>query len=184
MSDLDYIGEFVFDYRRARELSMDELSIKSGVSKSLISQIESGKVNPTVNILNKIALALDVKLGDLVDPENQPRKYIRSHIGEARPFVSKDKSFSCYVLNSKSRNKHLRIDYFEFSRKGESISKGHGRGSIEYIIVESGEFFLEFSNKIFQLKKGDIFEFKSEGRHRYIQRNSKYASGMIILFYP
>ena len=45
-------------------MTLDELSAKSGVSKSILSQIERDLSNPTVATISRIAEALDEKLSD------------------------------------------------------------------------------------------------------------------------
>ena len=50
--------------RKRRNMTLDELSSKSGVSKSILSQIERDLSNPTVTTIARIAEALDEKLSD------------------------------------------------------------------------------------------------------------------------
>ena len=45
-------------------MTLDELSSKSGVSKSILSQIERDLSNPTVTTVSRIAEALNEKLSD------------------------------------------------------------------------------------------------------------------------
>lgn len=52
--------------RLEKKLSHNKLSIKAGVSRPAISQIEARKRTPTLIVCLKVARALDVKLGDLV----------------------------------------------------------------------------------------------------------------------
>jgi len=51
--------------REQKELSIRALGEKSGVSKSNISQIEAGTLNPTIKAMCKLAKALDVPVGEL-----------------------------------------------------------------------------------------------------------------------
>ena len=52
--------------RRGRGLSLRELADRLGVSPSLISQIETGRANPSVSTLYAIAAELDVSLDELL----------------------------------------------------------------------------------------------------------------------
>lgn len=54
------------EYRTKLNLSLNQLSKLSKVSKAHLSDIENGKVNPTIEIVCKIAHALNVTLNDLV----------------------------------------------------------------------------------------------------------------------
>jgi transcriptional regulator with XRE-family HTH domain len=56
---------FVKEYRLKNKYTMAVLSKLSGVSTSMISEIETGKKHPTVLILCKLSKALDVEISDL-----------------------------------------------------------------------------------------------------------------------
>ena len=57
----------VKELREELGLTQGQLSIKSGVSKSYISEIESGKYDPTVSIVCKLCKALKCTPNDLID---------------------------------------------------------------------------------------------------------------------
>jgi transcriptional regulator with XRE-family HTH domain len=65
---LDYpeMGEHLREARRTRRLSLRDLAERLGVSPSLISQIETGRANPSVSTLYAIAADLDVSLDELL----------------------------------------------------------------------------------------------------------------------
>ena len=50
--------------RKRKKMTLDELSAKSGVSKSILSQIERDLSNPTVATISRIADAIGEKLSD------------------------------------------------------------------------------------------------------------------------
>jgi transcriptional regulator with XRE-family HTH domain len=60
------MGEHLREARRTRRLSLRELAERLGVSPSLISQIETGRANPSVSTLYAIAAELDVSLDELL----------------------------------------------------------------------------------------------------------------------
>lgn len=49
------------EIRKARGITMEELSNLSSVSVSYISEIEAGRYNPTINVLCLLAAALNVQ---------------------------------------------------------------------------------------------------------------------------
>ena len=61
MSDLN-IGEKIAQYRKSKDLSIRELAKMADVTPSLLSQIERGLANPSVNSLKSIANALNAPL--------------------------------------------------------------------------------------------------------------------------
>jgi transcriptional regulator with XRE-family HTH domain len=54
-------------FRKARGWSQRKLADQSGVSQTYISELEADKKQPTVFIAQKLALALDITLSDLLD---------------------------------------------------------------------------------------------------------------------
>jgi transcriptional regulator with XRE-family HTH domain len=60
------MGEHLREARRNRRLSLRDLAQRLGVSPSLISQIETGRANPSVSTLYAIAAELDVSLDELL----------------------------------------------------------------------------------------------------------------------
>jgi transcriptional regulator with XRE-family HTH domain len=66
------MGERLREARRARNLSLRTLAERLGVSPSLISQIETGRANPSVSTLYAIAAELDVSLDELLFNDRRP----------------------------------------------------------------------------------------------------------------
>ena len=60
------IGRNLRRLRKQRALSLERLAHVSGVSRAMLCQIELGRSSPTLNVLWKIARALDVTLTALI----------------------------------------------------------------------------------------------------------------------
>lgn len=61
------VGLAVQRHRKARGWSQEELADQAGLHRTYVSGVERGIRNPTVTVLEKLAGALGVKLGQLVD---------------------------------------------------------------------------------------------------------------------
>ena len=62
MRNREYIGKRIAEIRKAKGMSIRQLSDASGVNFANIYKIENGKYNVSIDILNKICLALGVEL--------------------------------------------------------------------------------------------------------------------------
>ena len=62
--------------RKRKNMTLDELSAKSGVSKSILSQIERDLSNPTVTTISRIADALNEKLSDFFSKNRSRRNQL------------------------------------------------------------------------------------------------------------
>ena len=60
------LGQAIRRHRRAAGLSQEALAEQSGLHWTYLSEIETSKVNPTVNVLRRIADALGVRASQLV----------------------------------------------------------------------------------------------------------------------
>jgi transcriptional regulator with XRE-family HTH domain len=85
--DYPEMGERLREARRARSLSLRTLAERLGVSPSLISQIETGRANPSVSTLYAIAAELDVSLDELLFNDRRPAEPAEP-AAPARPEVS------------------------------------------------------------------------------------------------
>ena len=66
------LGSRLMDLRKKRQMSMRELAQRSGASTSFISQVETGKTNPTVAKLQNLATALGVPVNYFFDAHDDP----------------------------------------------------------------------------------------------------------------
>ncbi|SPD56702.1 protein of unknown function (plasmid) [Cupriavidus taiwanensis] len=76
------VGMALQALRQQHRLSLDELSRRAGVSKSMLSQIERNLANPTVAVLWRLANALGVNLADFLAGGRRARRR-RHHRGPA-----------------------------------------------------------------------------------------------------
>lgn len=60
------IGKNVERFRREKGLSQEELGFESGLHRTYVSGVERGVRNPTIEVLEKLAKALDKSIADLV----------------------------------------------------------------------------------------------------------------------
>lgn len=66
MDVCERVGENVRRLREARGLSQEALAFEAGMHRTYVSGIERGVRNPTVTVLERLAIALKVSMADLV----------------------------------------------------------------------------------------------------------------------
>jgi transcriptional regulator with XRE-family HTH domain len=84
------LGERIKALRRERELQQRQLAEKADLTPSMVSQIESGRLTPSLHTLGKIAAALSVPIAELFD--GQPAGRIHVSRKKDYPVVSFDGS--------------------------------------------------------------------------------------------
>ncbi|MFB9268033.1 helix-turn-helix domain-containing protein [Bradyrhizobium erythrophlei] len=73
----DLLARKVRELRLASEMSQRDLADEAGIRQALISQIERGEANVTLDSLLKIAIALNVEFTDLFEPDGQEQRQPR-----------------------------------------------------------------------------------------------------------
>ncbi|MGG1573163.1 helix-turn-helix domain-containing protein [Fictibacillus sp. NRS-1165] len=63
------IGAYIQKLRRQRGISLCKLAVHAGISKSYLSAIENLKTNPSIQVVQKIASALEVPVENIVNRE-------------------------------------------------------------------------------------------------------------------
>ena len=53
-------------FRQYRGMSLDQMAERTGVSKSMLAQIERGQANPSIGVLSKITAGLQIEFEDLI----------------------------------------------------------------------------------------------------------------------
>lgn len=69
MAIANVVGKRIAGLRKAKSLSQSELAATAGIDRSFLSEIEHGKANISISILEKIAKALQVTMGSLLDED-------------------------------------------------------------------------------------------------------------------
>jgi transcriptional regulator with XRE-family HTH domain len=59
--------------RKARGLAQERLALDAGVDRTVVSKIERGVTNPSLEILLRLANQLDVQVGKLLLPPPSPK---------------------------------------------------------------------------------------------------------------
>src|SRR5204862_5125629 len=91
------VGANLRRLRTRRGLSLERLAQISGVSRAMLGQIELGQSAPTINVLWKIARALEVTFSALISARTQSGALVlRSQ--ESKILTSQDRSFSSRAL--------------------------------------------------------------------------------------
>lgn len=60
------LGKRIVYLRKQKNLSSLELAIESGINKNYLNDLENGRRNPSLKILRKIAIALEIDLSELL----------------------------------------------------------------------------------------------------------------------
>ena len=185
MENPPMIGKNIQRIRTSRKLTLNVLSERSGVSKAMLSQIESDKVNPTVATVWKIARGLNVELSDLLDTDIQLKRVFNLNpAGEdSQKMETQDKGVLIRILSPLSMVEDLEMYLLTFEPHSSLISEPHYSGTQEYLTVVKGAVRVKAGDNVAEIKKGDFLMYHCDIEHS-ISNVSNQASvvHMVVRF--
>jgi len=163
------VAEGLKRFRKARGLSLDDLAERSGVSRAALSQIEGTRTNPTLSVLWKVAVGLDVPFHELLgSTEEGGAKVLRA--GDTPPLKSGDGRMESRLLSPGGSSPDVEIYELRFMPKAIHRSDAHGRGTMETLVVMTGALRLQVADAEYELLPGDTIFFKADAPHVYENR--------------
>ncbi|GAB2866436.1 XRE family transcriptional regulator [Actinocorallia aurea] len=146
--------------RLARGLSLRELSEATGVSKALLSQIERGVANPTIDVLSRVAAALGESFVELARPRMDGPEVLRAEPDEEAGQVAR-------TLFGSWERRRFEISEGWIPAGTRSVKNAHGTDTVEYAYVVSGSVTVESEGWSVDLAPGDAIRFGAEHDHVY-----------------
>ena len=169
---LTELGRRVREERERRHLSLETLSDRSRVSRSMLSAIERGLKAPTVVVLDRVATGLNTSLARLLDTETRARLIVlrRRDQKVARDPSGWERRILSPVLPGVE---------FEFMRTtlqprvNAGVFLPHAHGSREYVAIESGTLLLTINETPYTLKAGDSIYYDGDCLHGFANPRSE-----------
>jgi transcriptional regulator with XRE-family HTH domain len=158
------IGMNLKRLRKERHFTLETLSQATGVSTSMLCDIEHGVTNPTITVVWKIADGLKVPLTDLIKEEKPIATVVRR--GEA-PLQLDGEGFKIYSHHAFDAQKRMEIFSKELEPGAMFESNGHRKGMEEYLLICEGSLLLKVGDDEFELFTGDSIRFVANVKHSY-----------------
>ena len=171
--------------RKKREnlgLQVKELSMKIGVTSSLISQIERGKAFPSIVTLKKVAEALQATVGELIGENENLIQHPLLRSNERR-FVRKNKNgTNLHLLSYHNPSKQIEPYIIQFNKDSDSkgIMTSNYPGQ-EFCFVLTGSFEVVINKQQYILNDGDGFYFNSSNSHLFKNISGKEAEILWVI---
>lgn len=159
------IGRNLRQLRQERNLNISQLAELCGVSGVMLSQIEKGTANPTINTIWKIANGLKLPYTILMEPPQETVSVITPDEAEMQYSLDGNCRIFCYLPVSQRRK--YEICSLEVEPEETYISPGHPPRSRELAIVSEGEIEISIGGQTYPLQKGEALAFSAGMPHEY-----------------
>ena len=174
------MGRNIKNIREQKKITLDSAAKLTGVSRSMLAQIEKGEVNPTISILWKIANGYKVSFTSLLKSDVSSL-LIKSE--NLIPLIENDEKYINFPAFPFQEDKQFETYRIEIKEGGFLQAQPHLDGAEEYITVFDGDVEIIADSEIFQLKRGDSLRFKADVPHSYKNIGSVTAYLSMLIYY-
>ncbi|MEV4102619.1 helix-turn-helix domain-containing protein [Nonomuraea sp. NPDC049649] len=162
--DVVEIGRRLREARASRNLSLDVVSAECGISPSLLSQVERGKVTPSLATLHSITQVLNIAMFDLFgSPADRPA-LIREG---ARNVIRPPDSGVSYELLSSGRLRNLQMIEMHLSAESGSFNHALSHAGEECLVVKQGAARIKVGSEEMTLRAGDSLSYVARLPHKF-----------------
>lgn len=178
------IGKKIRGLRKAKGLTLTDLARRCSCSSSLLSQIETGTINPSLSTLKAVSDALNMSMAFLFEEASsrthapfslmkaRDRKTVATRGGVSFQLLSQGMNFPCeFILNR----------WPPGSSTGEELYRHQGH---ECGLLLEGELVVETDQKTYRMKPGDSITLSSSTPHRITNRGKKEAVAVWVNSVP
>ena len=151
--------------REQRKLSLDNLSVLTGVSKSMLAQIERGNTNPTISTVWKIADGLKIPFTQLVtDPKQDTETVALNDVAALAEDAGRYRNYPLFPFEA---SRQFEIYYIELDPGAMLQAAAHPEGTQEFLLVSTGTVEVEVDGQTLAADTDHAVRFRADMPHAY-----------------
>ena len=190
MSNSTIVGKKIKSLRESKNISIDELSGRSGLTATQISSIEESENLPSLAPLIKIARVLGVRLGTFLDDNDELGAVItrkenkEGGISFSGGAVNDRAHMEYFSLAGHKLGRHMEPFIIDIqSNKGDKFTLSAHEGE-EFIYVLEGEVEVNYGKEVYSLTQGDSIFYDSIVDHHVHAKEGKSAKILAVVYAP
>lgn len=172
------------ELRAERGWSLDELAGASGVSRSMLSQIERKQANPTLAVTFRIAHAFGMSLGELVEAPGASSAVEVIRSGDRTFHYRSDDACTIRTLSPLHLEKDVEFYEVRLKPEGALRSAPHYEGTREFLTVQKGRVRVESGGDSETLQPGDSASYRADVPHAIVNDGRSEAVMFLVDIYP
>lgn len=178
------VGATLQKIRQKRGLTLEDLSRAAGVSKSMLSQIEREKANPTIAVAWRLANALGIGIEELLATNTREAETI--HLLEPHETPTLPGSHAGYVLRILGpMDLAGKFEWYELTLapNGALKSSPHDPGTMEHLTLLNGAMDVEVDGITKKLKVGGTARYQADKAHAIHNAGKTEARALLIVIH-
>lgn len=182
------LGPKLRQLRLRKKIALVDLGKHTGLSASMLSQLENGKLVPTLSTLARIAMVFDVGLDYFFGDRQRKRPFIIVHGGDRLRFPDRpgnekpDYLFECLAYSSQEKSVQAYLAEFPKRQPGEVAA--HTHDGAEFVHVMEGSLVIRYQSEDYILEAGDSVYFDSSESHSYRGMSKTPARALVVTTPP
>ncbi len=182
MDDLNLlVAQNLKKIREEKKLSLDKLAELTGVSKSMLGQIERGESSPTIATVWKISNGLKVSFTTLINNPQPDTSLVRREA--IHPMVEDGGRYRLYPYFPVEDGRRFEVYSIEIEPGGSLSAEAHAEGTHEFLTVFGGELTLSVGGQDYRVGKGDAIRFRADRPHTYRSTSEKLTRINLVIYY-
>lgn len=178
------VGDTLLAIRKKRGLSLDGLSRKASVSKSMLSQIERNQTNPTIALIWRLSVALNVPISDFLTEGKRQSGAIDIVNSHSTPSIkSADGKCELRILGPLESAGH--VEWYELIVLPGGIleSQPHETGSHEHLSVLTGALDVRARDSTSRVRHGDTARYAADVPHAISNGGKTVANALLVVMH-
>jgi transcriptional regulator with XRE-family HTH domain len=177
------VGEQIQRLRAERRMTLDDLSRAAGVSKSMLSEIERDKANPTIAVAWRLTNALGVSLDSLFAPPKAPEAIAVSGPHDIPTLSGHEAKYQLRVWGPIELAG--KFEWYELTLQpgGALVSNAHEPGTREHLTVLHGSVEIEAAGATKRLKAADTARYVADEPHAIRNAGTGEAKALLVVIH-
>ncbi|GGI18264.1 helix-turn-helix domain-containing protein [Gottfriedia solisilvae] len=176
------IAKNLKSHREKKKLSLEKVAELTGVSKTMVGQIERGESSPTITTLWKIANGLKISFTSLIENPPPEARVIRKN--EVHALTEDNGKYRVYPFFPFDEKRRFEVYSVELDKGGMLNASPHGVGTEEFITVFEGELTLTVNGTSHIVEAGNSIQFKADREHTYFNSGETLTRVNMVIYYP
>jgi transcriptional regulator with XRE-family HTH domain len=182
------LGRKLRQLRLRKKIALVDLGKHTGLSPSMLSQLENGKMIPTLPTLARIAMVFDVGLEHFFGDKRNQKLFSIVRAPERMRFPERADTptpayfFECLAFSTQGKGMQAYLAEFPCGNTGP-ISEHFHDGS-EFLFVLEGSLNIRFQGMDYEIREGDSLHMDSSEPHGYRGTGKTGAKALVITIPP
>jgi transcriptional regulator with XRE-family HTH domain len=167
--------------REEKKLSLDKLAELTGVSKSMLGQIERGGSSPTIATVWKIANGLKVSFTSLLETPQSDTTLL--HQADISPLLEDNGKYRLFPFFPIEEGRRFEVYSIEIDPGGQLSAEAHPQGTQEFLTLFEGELTVRVDQQDYVLAQGDSIRFRADRPHAYQNSGQGLVKLSMVIHY-